>query len=93
MQLFFILSGIFFIIGLLGFAVTSLIERERHAGYVALLFAFLFAGVWFGAQYAFPQLTLWITWVAWLGVLLGTFFLSLPIGKCRQNRLLFQVIF
>ncbi len=87
MQLFFILSGIFFIIGLLGFAVTSYIERERHAGHVALLFAAIFAGIWFGSGYVFPTQTLLITCTAWSAVLLGAFILSLPIGKTHPLKI------
>ena len=87
MQLFFILSGVFFIIGILGFAVTSFIERERHAGYVALLFAAIFAGIWFGSGYVFPTQTLLITCTTWSSVLLGTFILSLPIGKTEPLKI------
>ncbi len=81
MQIFFIISGLFLIAGLCGFAVTSFFERENRAGFFTLLMTFVFACMWYGTGFFLPAFTLHLIITVWSAIIFGALFFSLPIGK------------
>ncbi|MBW1668259.1 MAG: reductive dehalogenase [Deltaproteobacteria bacterium] len=87
MHWFYLLSGVVFFLGILGFSITSFRELEKRAGLLSLLCAVGFGIIWAGIGIAFPEATFYLAVIAWALSVAGAIFLSLPIGKAEPLKI------
>jgi len=66
---------------LLGFALTSVFEKEKRASAVALIIAAVYGSAWFLAGHIFPGATLYMAAAFWTLLIAGFGLLSWPFGQ------------
>jgi hypothetical protein len=79
-HLFYIITGIVCLLFLLGFAVTSYIEKEKRASAISLIIAAVYGVAWFMAGHIYPAGSLQIAIVFWLLLMAGFGLLFWPFG-------------
>ena len=77
----FLFTGLLCSLFLLGFAVTSYLEKEKRASAIALIMTTVYGGVWFLTGHVYPAATLHITIAFWVLLIAGLGLLSWPFGK------------
>jgi len=77
----YIITGLVTLMVILGFAVTSYIEKEKRASAICLIMATVYGGAWFMAGHIYPAITLQIA-IAFGALLIAGFgLLSWPFGE------------
>jgi len=81
MHWFYLLTGILFTLMILGFAITSLLELEKRAGFLVMISALVFLVIWLGIGTLFSGTSFILATFFWALFLLGLLILALPFGK------------
>ena len=77
----FSITGIFCLLFLLGFAITSFFEKERRASALVLILATICGSAWFFAGIVYPGASFYISIAFWAVLIAGLGLLAWPFGN------------